>query len=639
MLTGYLTTLPTDTLLSAGVLYYPKGGGYVPIGVTDGAPDFDNGTELGEIMFDNRAPSRLKGLTRTVGFNPVVKGTLKEFGSLATGNQIAVIEPGETEATASGTTTVTPKAAGAFFQAGDYVPEFRWVFERAAGGYACIYAPLAICRKWSKKGTDKKEALISFEFEFVGDPVNDLSTAPYAIELRTSLPSVAGSLLDLVTTLGDSNIKHLGVPVLSVNLSGSNVTSVPDVRGGANPILSVVGVPTYSGGVVTLNGTSSRLESSLIATFAHDTTKDYALAIMGSVPTATFPTAGMATDDFTADLFVDSSGTTIQASGSISAIESNVPLSSTLRLAIIQKLKALNTPVNEDSHTTAGIITFEVWGTPRQVSWSVDPSSVSGRLTFGGWRGFSPFFASMAYAGDIKVDKALKLTDVQAIQRFASTQIGIGAYTGYRPYMLMGIGDSIQAGNYITGSTPTSYIDLVAADAALANYAYTKRALTGVKGYEQAALFDTLHGPDFRPAQWAKTVVVICLGTNDRFHGSSPGNASGSAQSATDWINALDGMCAKVRAAHPTAVIVVGTTPDTGFWQQASDTWQQTVNTHVRGMPGAGKCDLVLDFQTVTGWDPVGTPANFVDSPGVHPVQTLQNTVKTKLLTLLSGHL
>jgi len=189
MLTGYLSTLPTDCLLSAGVLFYTKAATPTRIGVTDGAPDFDPGAELGEIMFDNRPPSRLKGLARRVGFQPVIKGTLKELGPSASGSQILLLEPGSTEATVSGTTTENPKLAGALFAAGDYIADFRWAFERASGGYAVIYAPLAIVRKWTMKGNDKKEAAIAFEIEAVGDPVNDLSTAPYTIEIRTQLPT------------------------------------------------------------------------------------------------------------------------------------------------------------------------------------------------------------------------------------------------------------------------------------------------------------------------------------------------------------------------------------------------------------------------------------------------------------------
>jgi len=188
MLTGYLSTLPTDCLLSAGVLFYTRSGVTTRVGVTDGAPDFDPGVEEGEIMFDNRAPSRLKGLSRRVGFAPVFKGVLKELGPVASGGQIALLEPGVSEATVSGTTTETTKAAGQVFAAGDYIVDFRWVFERASGGYAAIYAPLAIVRKWTHKGVDKKEAQISFEIEAIGDPVNDLGTAPYAIEIRTGLP-------------------------------------------------------------------------------------------------------------------------------------------------------------------------------------------------------------------------------------------------------------------------------------------------------------------------------------------------------------------------------------------------------------------------------------------------------------------
>lgn len=188
MLTGYTTNLPTDTLFGAGVLYYSKNGSLTALGVTDGAPDFDPGDELGDIMFDQK-PSRLKGTIRRVGFTPVIKGTLKEFGPSATGNQIGNLETGGTEATAGGVTTETPAAAGALIAAGSYLADVRWIFERAAGGYAAIYFPFAHVRKWTSKGMDKKEAQIAFEMVAVGDPVNDLGTAPYAVEIRTALPT------------------------------------------------------------------------------------------------------------------------------------------------------------------------------------------------------------------------------------------------------------------------------------------------------------------------------------------------------------------------------------------------------------------------------------------------------------------
>lgn len=189
MLTGYTTNLPTDTLLNMGVFYYTRSGIPALLGVTLGGADFDPGVELGEIEFEEK-PSRLKGLTRRIGFAPVIKGTLLEFGPQASGSQVGVLEGGSTEATASGTTTVTPRAAGSLFAAGEYVVDLRMIFQRASGGYATLYFPLAKVRKYTVTGAPRKNPPIAFEFEAIGDPVNDLSTAPYSIEIRTSPPSI-----------------------------------------------------------------------------------------------------------------------------------------------------------------------------------------------------------------------------------------------------------------------------------------------------------------------------------------------------------------------------------------------------------------------------------------------------------------
>lgn len=190
MLTGYSATLPTDVLVNMGVLFYSKSGVATKIGVTEGAPDFDPGIEISDITFDGQR-CRLKGLSRKTGFKPIIKPTLKEFGPTASGGQIALLEPGETEALPDGTGTklITPKAAGVLFAATDYVTNLRWIFERASGGYAAIYFPIGLCTKWSLKGNDKKESAIAAEFEAIGDPTADLATAPYLIEIRTALPT------------------------------------------------------------------------------------------------------------------------------------------------------------------------------------------------------------------------------------------------------------------------------------------------------------------------------------------------------------------------------------------------------------------------------------------------------------------
>jgi hypothetical protein len=188
MLTGYTTNLPTDLALNAGVLMRTISAVSTKLGVTRGAPDFDPGVDISDVQFDGMR-MRLKGLSRKTGWKPVIKGTLIELGPAASGKQTLVLEPGSTEATVGGVTTTTPKAAGAMFAANDYVTDLRWIFERGSSGFFAIYFPVALCTKWSLKGNDKTEAEISFEFECVGDPANDLGQCPYLLEHRTALPA------------------------------------------------------------------------------------------------------------------------------------------------------------------------------------------------------------------------------------------------------------------------------------------------------------------------------------------------------------------------------------------------------------------------------------------------------------------
>jgi hypothetical protein len=188
MLAGNTANLPTDVLLNMGVLFHTISAVSTKIGVTKGAPDFDPGVEMTDVVFDGMR-CRLKGLTRKTGFKPVIKGTVLEFGPTATGKQTLILEPGSSEAIVGGVTTTTPKAAGTFFAAGDYLTDLRWIFDRGNGLFVAIYFPIALCTKWSLKGQDKDEAQISFEFEAIGDPAADLGVAPYLLEHRTALPA------------------------------------------------------------------------------------------------------------------------------------------------------------------------------------------------------------------------------------------------------------------------------------------------------------------------------------------------------------------------------------------------------------------------------------------------------------------
>lgn len=175
-------------MFNAGVLFRTISAVSTKIGVTQGAPDFDPGVEIGDIQFDGMR-CKLKGLSRKTGFKPIVKGTIIELGPTASGKQTLLLEPGSSEATVGGVTTTTPKAAGSLFAAGDYITDLRWIFDRGNGLYVAVYFPFALCTAWSVKGQDKAEPQVSFTFEAVGDPANDLGTAPYLIEHRTALPA------------------------------------------------------------------------------------------------------------------------------------------------------------------------------------------------------------------------------------------------------------------------------------------------------------------------------------------------------------------------------------------------------------------------------------------------------------------
>jgi hypothetical protein len=90
------------------------------LGVTDGAPDFDPGVDISDLSFDGMR-CRLKGLSRKVGFKPVIKGTIKEFGSAATGNQLNLLEPGLYDPNYQiPAPTLTPSTTGGTLAAGTY---------------------------------------------------------------------------------------------------------------------------------------------------------------------------------------------------------------------------------------------------------------------------------------------------------------------------------------------------------------------------------------------------------------------------------------------------------------------------------------------------------------------------------------
>lgn len=194
MLTGYLTTLPSDVLLDSGVLKV----GTAFIGVTRGAPRFDPAYTIENLGFDGKHADIL-GLDRKFHGSALITATIIEFGPTASGNQIPKLEPGSA-AVDSGTTpntqtVVTPQAGGVLFVAGNYLSNVRLIFERGivAGAsvkkYAAIHMAKALLRKWDLQGQDKDNALINIEIVGRKDmAAGTTADASYTIELYETLP-------------------------------------------------------------------------------------------------------------------------------------------------------------------------------------------------------------------------------------------------------------------------------------------------------------------------------------------------------------------------------------------------------------------------------------------------------------------
>src|SRR4051794_4724849 len=129
MLTGYAATLPDDTMMDSGILQV----GSAIIAATKGEPEFDPAFVVENFDFDGKqAP--IKGLDRRFNGESKVSATIFQFGPAASGAQLAKIEAGSSEATTGTTpntiTTVTPKVGGALYASGDYLTDFRLIFER-----------------------------------------------------------------------------------------------------------------------------------------------------------------------------------------------------------------------------------------------------------------------------------------------------------------------------------------------------------------------------------------------------------------------------------------------------------------------------------------------------------------------------
>lgn len=624
MLTGYLGTLPADTLLDAGVLFVLQSGVAVPIGVTDGAPDFDPGVEEGDIMFDNRAPSRLKGLARRVQFKPVIKGTLKEFGPAASGNQIALLEPGVSEGIAGGTTTETVKSAGSLYAAGSYITDFRLAFERGSGGYACIYFPLAIVRKWSAKGNDKKEAAIAFEIEAIGDPVNDLSSAPYAIEIRTSMPVSEATFLASAIIGGNSSILAAYSARSGTTIASNELTQWDDLRGavgfgpslvrigGAGTGLSVIGADSSSWYFRT--DSARTMQTALSSKFNLSSAK--CLVVIGSVSQAEF---GTTTDSFSAVgiMPVVPNNGRIQLSGWISGVDVGVPAREGLygvqlnksdaagirygarvkswkrRLQIVgmdgTNAHARSAPLGDVSNTFAGL-----------------GASANALLFVGGYD-----FGSGLQWSDETVRAVLVLDHIPSAQEVANLTVWHETYHVARSKAVLFDGDSITYG--LSGTGMVSYRDaypyVVMERPTYEGYADENVAISGASfGADPSTLggvqpyYGSLSIPTHETALYsmypnARRLIHLLGGTNDiLFIGA------GSAATIETAITSY------VANAHSQGIAVaLGTHPprhfsDTAGVQTACEAERQALNTWIRGT-GAGLAGVafIADYDANAG--------------------------------------
>lgn len=189
-LSGYLTTLPSDLLLSPAIIRV----GSANLGVTKGPPRWEPGWSLEHFDFDGRH-AIIKGLSRKFYGEARLSFTLLDVGEAATGNQIAKLEAGSTAATAGApsVTTITPKAAGALYAAGDYLTDVRAIWERSIGTgtklYFTILLSAAIVLPYTVADVAKDVATTEWMIAGVKDmATGTISDAPYKYEYREALP-------------------------------------------------------------------------------------------------------------------------------------------------------------------------------------------------------------------------------------------------------------------------------------------------------------------------------------------------------------------------------------------------------------------------------------------------------------------
>lgn len=634
MLTGYTSNLPTDTLLGTGVLFCARSGANVRLGVTDGAPDFDPGVELSDIQFDQK-PSRLKGTIRRTQFQPVIKGVLKEFGPSASGAQIGTLETASTEATVGGVTTTTPVAAGGLIAAGSYLTDIRWIFERASGGYAAIYFPIAHVRKWTKKGVDKKEAQIQFEVVAVGDPVNDLGTAPYAIEIRTSLPGSVpadGSIADVRSLIPDSQIVSWWDAGQGVTLDGSgNVATVNDVVLGAASQLTGFGTtkPAYNATTkrFTTDGSQNYFKGPIVANYDPERGATHGgdslvLVVVGDVQAGTGIQYGLTDDslvnvfalgkDFSATPTETLAGYTQNGVPAYMYPKSLVPDGPTLRLMIMEYMNRLDAHGVSTGNTLDRYdVAFEAYGrrrvwihetvgtTPDTISGANLPDVTNLRAYVGAYptgAGFRPTNWGLFMV----LNKVPTLAQRQALARRA-------AVLGYAPVasppnFVMAAGDSITQGLGLPDPSTQSWPAIMQSDRPALDV--DNRGVAGRCAVDYVAELERIIKPDGNPVRTTNWMVLF-IGTNDLLSlGRTP------AQVITDVTTICDAW--RNQAPGTNKVCLVSCLPRTGL----SNTTRNAYNTSLAGLVGT-HADCFANLDTVTQLSDPTNVTYYQD--GTHP--------------------
>ena len=178
-LSGYGSTLPTDVLLDAAVLYVNGSTPYSALknlSVNLGQTWKNLADEIDGAKFP------IEGLDVRTGGVQYIEGELQEVNATL----LADFEPGGTigtsTTTAGTTTTLTPKTAGDLLATGAYKTNVRIVLRRGGGAFCWVVFPIALMRVESMQGANNGVGSFKVRIEARQDPAAaSTGVAPYQI--------------------------------------------------------------------------------------------------------------------------------------------------------------------------------------------------------------------------------------------------------------------------------------------------------------------------------------------------------------------------------------------------------------------------------------------------------------------------